>query len=155
MDFETEHHRMVAMSEKDYNAFGDVLIAARRERDLAKAELKDSKTTIDNMVRDMCSYEESIRNLKAEIKNLQLGVVDTPTADKPAGPTFGEKLIRTDFNPSGSPAVDKVKHALAEALDTVRDFRGSPALQTRTQSVAVTHIETAAMWAAKAITEER
>lgn len=70
--------------------------------------------------------------------------------------TYGKKLIRTEFNPSGSPGVDAIKHAIAEAIDALLVVKcnraGEP--RTRAASIAVTKLEDAAMWAVKAVTEE-
>lgn len=51
-----------------------------------------------------------------------------------------------NFNPSGSPEIDAIKRA-AQAFEAVIK-ENTP--MTRRQSVALTHLETAAMWAVKA-----
>ena len=54
-----------------------------------------------------------------------------------------------DFNPSGSEQVDTIKKGFAELENTIR--LNSPT--GRRQSLALTHLETAAMFAVKSIFE--
>lgn len=73
--------------------------------------------------------------------------------------TYGKKLIRTEFNPSGSPTVDEVKHLAADMIDRIMELKhtsDSVGVKpgTRAAAIAITKIEDAAMWAVKAVTEE-
>lgn len=72
--------------------------------------------------------------------------------------SFGEQLVRTEFNPSGSPGVDFVKHEIAACIDKVRQVKpprsDAASAGTRAASIAITKLEEACMWAVKAITEE-
>lgn len=69
-------------------------------------------------------------------------------------PTEGEYRVGISFNPSANPAVDEVKQKAAELIDLLapiasnRDHPGA-----RCASIAMTEIESAAMWAVKAITK--
>ncbi len=68
--------------------------------------------------------------------------------------TEGEYRVGTTFNPSGSGAVHEIKNRAAELIDMLapiaadRDHPGA-----RCASVAMTEIESAAMWAVKAVTK--
>ena len=67
--------------------------------------------------------------------------------------SLGASRVGVDFNPSGSPAIDRVKRHLADVIDTVHDLQGLPSSDgetKRTCSVAMTLVEDAAMWAVKA-----
>ena len=72
--------------------------------------------------------------------------------------SYGERLVRLDFNPSGSPGVDAVKATAAAMIDNVLQVKGggyqSSPCRTRAGNIAITKIEEACMWAVKAITEE-
>lgn len=64
------------------------------------------------------------------------------------GPTYGERLVRTAFNPSASDAVTRLKNAAAAFIDLARAEGKDP----RTAALAVTACEEAAMWAVKSAT---
>lgn len=70
-------------------------------------------------------------------------------------PTEGEYRVGKAFNPSGSSAVDDIKSAAAALIDKLapisadRDHPGA-----RCASIAMTEIESAAMWAVKAVTKQ-
>lgn len=84
--------------------------------------------------------------------------------------TYGQKLVRTDFNPSGDEGVALIKQAMADVIDEI--CRRKPDLLppgfsvsegqylmsngpgTRAGRLAVDKLEDAVMWAIKAITEE-
>jgi len=74
--------------------------------------------------------------------------------------TKGEYLVGITFNPGGNPAVDDIKRKAADLIDTVEALRPEE-MQTKAQgeqvarlkSLAITHIEDAAMWAVKAATK--
>ncbi|MBZ9986072.1 hypothetical protein LB572_03060 [Mesorhizobium sp. BH1-1-5] len=69
--------------------------------------------------------------------------------------TEGEYRVGINFNPSGNAAVDLVKAKAAELIDILapiaanRDHPGA-----RCAAVAMTEIESAAMWAVKAVTKQ-
>jgi len=68
--------------------------------------------------------------------------------------TFGEKAVGLTFNPSNDNAVDVAKRTCAVLIDQMHDLRNStdnPEIK-RMASVAITEIQTAQMWAVKAIT---
>jgi len=70
--------------------------------------------------------------------------------------TFGEKMVRVDFNPSADVLVNQIKKAYAlviDSLDALRNFNepGGEEIK-RLCSVAITQAEGACMWAVKAIT---
>lgn len=69
--------------------------------------------------------------------------------------TEGEYRVGKTFNPSANPAVDAIKAKAADLIDMLapiaadRDHPGA-----RCASVAMTEIESAAMWAVKAVTKQ-
>lgn len=72
--------------------------------------------------------------------------------------TFGEKAVGLTFNPSGSPNVDACKRGFASEIDRMHQLREQilatkgECEQARLCSVAITEMQTAQMWAVKAIT---
>lgn len=67
--------------------------------------------------------------------------------------TFGERAVGLTFNPSGDEDVAKAKQLCADFIDFCNERRdaGSPDVK-RMMSVAITDIQSAQMWAVKAIT---
>jgi hypothetical protein len=63
--------------------------------------------------------------------------------------TYGERLVRADFNPSGNEAVDELKQLTAEIIDKIKEHE---ALEPRLAALAITTYENAAMWAVKLLT---
>lgn len=69
--------------------------------------------------------------------------------------TEGEYRVGKSFNPSDNPDVDAIKAKAADLIDMLapiaadRDHPGA-----RCASVAMTEIESAAMWAVKAVTKQ-
>lgn len=68
--------------------------------------------------------------------------------------TFGQIAVGLNFNPSGDDAVGVCKQRFAEAIDQMNDLRNQTDDNEakRMCSVAITEIQTAQMWAVKAIT---
>jgi len=69
--------------------------------------------------------------------------------------SYGQKAVGMDFNPSGDANVRLVKEAYAEVIDLLNDMRSTneaSAELKRNCSLAITHAQTAQMWAVKAIT---
>lgn len=67
--------------------------------------------------------------------------------------TLGEKRVRTEFNPSDDSIVQNIKERIAEAINYVNDnVNPLDSEQGRLKSLALTELETAAMWAVKAAT---
>jgi hypothetical protein len=77
--------------------------------------------------------------------------------------TYGEKLVRSGFNPSENPHVAELKKLAAEFIDKSRAIVDRASAVTsedpdrmpqisRWVSLAVTHMETAAMFSTKACT---
>lgn len=68
--------------------------------------------------------------------------------------TFGQKAVGASFNPSQNPEVDATKEAFAKEIDRLNDLREvcEDPDKKRLCSVAITEIQTAQMWAVKAIT---
>ena len=68
--------------------------------------------------------------------------------------TFGQKAVGLSFNPSGDDAVAQCKQRFADAIDQMNDLRNStPSNEAaRTASIAITEMQTAQMWAVKALT---
>jgi hypothetical protein len=68
--------------------------------------------------------------------------------------TDGEYRVGVTFNPSASPAVDDIKRRAADLIDLLSPIAGDrnhPG--ARCASIAMTEIESAAMWAVKAVTK--
>lgn len=73
-----------------------------------------------------------------------------------ANPTFGQKAVGINFNPSNEYSVDRIKQIMANAIDEMNNFRlhlntQSPE-QERLASIAITEMQGAQMWAVKALT---
>lgn len=73
--------------------------------------------------------------------------------------TFGEKRIRTTFNPSDDSKVQHIKERAAEFINYINDNLNFTFTDTqsnneafRLKSLALTSIEEGTMWAVKAIT---
>lgn len=70
--------------------------------------------------------------------------------------TEGQHRVGVSFNPSNNPAVDHIKRSVATLIDVLngiasnRDHPGA-----RCASIAMTELESAAMWAVKAVTKQR
>ena len=67
--------------------------------------------------------------------------------------TRGEWLVGVDFNPSGSIGVVDVKAKTAELIDLIDSLPSDFPEQSRLKALACEHIETAAMYAVKAVTK--
>lgn len=68
--------------------------------------------------------------------------------------TFGEKACGVSFNPGGLPAVTQIKADFASIVDKLNNERvatTNPEIK-RMLSVAITEVQTAQMWAVKAVT---
>ena len=63
--------------------------------------------------------------------------------------TEGEYLVGISFNPGGSEDVNTLKRMAADFIDYVREH----GKDGRCTSLAVTKIESAAMWAVKSVTK--
>ncbi len=68
--------------------------------------------------------------------------------------TYGQKAVGARFNPSENTEVDTCKQRLADAIDQMDDLRGQSKSQEQKRlcSIAITELQTAQMWAVKAIT---
>ena len=68
--------------------------------------------------------------------------------------TFGQKAVGLSFNPSGDDAVAQCKQRFADAIDQMNDLRNSASSPEvkRMASVTITELQTAQMWAVKALT---
>lgn len=75
--------------------------------------------------------------------------------DTPQRPlTEGEYRVGINFNPSGDQQVNSIKNAAAFMIDALAPIAANPAHPgARCASIAMTEIESAAMWAVKAITK--
>ena len=70
--------------------------------------------------------------------------------------TKGEYRVGVSFNPSGNDAVDKIKRRAADLIDWIDHLiheSGDPE-RARLKALAMTEVESAAMWAVKAATKE-
>lgn len=87
------------------------------------------------------AYESCFFNHKAKGNNMEREL------------SFGQKAVGLEFNPSGDEAVGNIKRACAELIDCLDAYRGrlGPE-QDRMLSLAITDIQTAQMWAVKAVT---
>ena len=69
--------------------------------------------------------------------------------------TFGEKACGVSFNPGGNPNVDAIKRKFASLVDDLHNRRieaGMVGEEGRMLSIAITELQTAQMWAVKAVT---
>ena len=68
--------------------------------------------------------------------------------------TYGERAVGMSFNPSSDSEVDICKARFATAIDQMDALRkaAGPGEKGRLASVAITEMQTAQMWAVKAIT---
>ena len=68
--------------------------------------------------------------------------------------TYGEKAVGLSFNPSGDPLVHRCKEGFAALIDDMHILRSGwvSAETKRLASVAITEMQTAQMWAVKALT---
>lgn len=70
--------------------------------------------------------------------------------------TFGEKAVGLTFNPSNDPQVQALKAACAALIDQLNNMKppydGKPNEKSRMLAIAITELQTAQMWAVKAIT---
>ncbi|XWY20053.1 hypothetical protein ACNGTO_03085 [Bisgaard Taxon 45] len=68
--------------------------------------------------------------------------------------TYGEKAVGLTFNPDGNTDVHACKTAFAGIIDTMNEVRNqtSSSEVKRMCSVAITELQTAQMWAVKALT---
>ena len=68
--------------------------------------------------------------------------------------SYGQKAVGLTFNPSGNDEVGKCKQGFANLIDQMNDLRANVTggEQKRLCSVAITEMQTAQMWAVKAIT---
>lgn len=75
-----------------------------------------------------------------------------PAPIKP--PTFGEKAVGLTFNPGNRWDVDACKREFAAAIDRMNGLRvaAGSGEKARLASVAITELQTAQMWAVKALT---
>lgn len=70
--------------------------------------------------------------------------------------TFGQKAVGLRFNPGGNPEVNACKENFAYEINRMHHLRiktENPE-QKRLASIAITELQTAQMWAVKAITWE-
>ena len=63
--------------------------------------------------------------------------------------SYGERLVRVAFNPSGNDVVDELKRTTATIIDLIQAHK---ALDPRLAALSVTTYEAAAMWAVKLMT---
>jgi hypothetical protein len=68
--------------------------------------------------------------------------------------TYGQKAVGLSFNPSGDDKVAQCKQGFATEIDRMNDLRSSSEFQEQMRlcSIAITELETAQMWAVKALT---
>lgn len=68
--------------------------------------------------------------------------------------TFGEKACGISFNPGGDENVAQCKQDFADIVDALNDMRNASVNYEvkRMLSIAITEVQTAQMWAVKAIT---
>lgn len=67
--------------------------------------------------------------------------------------TEGEYRVGKSFNPSGDSAVDNIKAKAAAFIDLLHPLATARGPGAREAAIAMTEIESAAMWAVKAVTK--
>lgn len=75
----------------------------------------------------------------------------TPSVENP---TYGQKAVGVNFNPSGEGTVDRAKQHYANIIDMADFVRNTSTSQEqkRLASIAITEAQTATMWLVKALT---
>jgi len=69
--------------------------------------------------------------------------------------TEGEYLVGASFNPSNSSAVDEIKNKTASLIDLLMSYVQTPTSPgAREAAIAIEELESAAMWAVKAVTKQ-
>lgn len=73
---------------------------------------------------------------------------------EPREPTFGEKAVGLNLNPSDDQEVDFIKYKAAKMIDHYDTLRSkATSLEVkRMYSIAITELQTSQMWAVKAST---
>lgn len=68
--------------------------------------------------------------------------------------TFGERACGVSFNPGGNTDVNNIKTKFAEIVDLLQDYRNkcTDGDEARMLYLAITEVQTAQMWAVKAVT---
>lgn len=71
--------------------------------------------------------------------------------------TFGQRACGVSFNPGGNPLVADIKQKFADIVDQLHELRTQAFDRkelevARMYSVAITDVQTAQMWAVKAVT---
>lgn len=69
-------------------------------------------------------------------------------------PTLGQFRVGISFNPSADPNVDAIKAQAAAMIDLINALPSQDGEQARLKALAMTEIESAAMWAVKAATKQ-
>lgn len=91
--------------------------------------------------------------VRLEVSPNQQHTMD-PKADETPELTYGQKAVGAKFNPSGDDAVAACKDGFAGEIDRMNNLRNASTSQEqkRLASVAITELQTAQMWAVKALT---
>lgn len=76
------------------------------------------------------------------------------TSDMAQTPTFGQKSVGINFNPSKDSKVDRLKQIYANAIDEINSLRNESESGEvkRLCSIAITETQGSQMWAVKAAT---
>lgn len=69
--------------------------------------------------------------------------------------TKGEYRVGITFNPSNNDQVARIKRAAADLIDLIQEIPMRDGEIERLRALAVTDVESAAMWAVKAATKPR
>ena len=67
--------------------------------------------------------------------------------------SFGEKLVRTKFNPSDDTIVAVIKQKTAELINICEEISRDNHLASRAAKLAITNFQQASFWAVNAATE--
>lgn len=90
--------------------------------------------------------------LLGEAREMVADFIDkVPENETEAEITFGEKVVRTRFNPSNAGNVNFFKDSTAKILNVINENRD---LDPRLAALAITAYEEAAMWAVKLATSK-
>lgn len=81
-------------------------------------------------------------------------VIEGADPQEPRPLTYGEKAVGVTFNPAANPTVNDIKNHCANLVDYFNNLRGTTESveQKRMLSIAITELQTAQMWAVKAVT---
>lgn len=117
-----------------------------------RVRLKQGESDGADTMAAWIAIDELIARRQAEAAPTGTEGIVAAAPDRPM--SFGEKAVGLAFNPGNQTAVYQCKSKFAALIDQMHDLRskGGPTDTARLCSVAITELQTAQMWAVKALT---